>query len=104
MAFCSTRPCPIHPPISLTTPNSTLWLSGPEYAAVPGEAVSPSLEEFFDRTYRNSVIILAPDNSRLAGVRYQIRKILGWEAIESGDDMNLLTGTTESVTAPAQTG
>jgi hypothetical protein len=64
---------------------------GPEYAAVPGEAVSPSLEAFFDRTYRNSVIILAPDNSRLAGVRYQIRKILGWEAIESGDDMNLLT-------------
>ena len=70
---------------------------GPEYAAVPGEAVSPSLEEFFDRTYRNSVIILAPDNSRLAGVRYQIRKILGWEAIESGDDMNLLTGTQQAL-------
>ena len=66
-------------------------VAGPEYAAVPGEAVSPSLKAFFDRTYRNSVIILAPDNSRLAGVRYQIRKILGWEAIESGDDMNLLT-------------
>jgi hypothetical protein len=70
---------------------------GPEYAAVPGEAVSPSLEAFFDRTYRNSVIILAPDNSRLAGVRYQIRKILGWEAIESGDDMNLLTGTQQAL-------
>ncbi len=66
---------------------------GPEYAAVPGEAVSDSLKAFFDRTYRNSVIILAPDNLRLAGVRSQIRKILGWEAIESGDDMNLLTGT-----------
>jgi hypothetical protein len=70
---------------------------GPEYAAVPGEAVSDSLKAFFDRTYRNSVIILAPDNSRLAGVRYQIRKILGWEAIESGDDMNLLTGTQQAL-------
>ena len=65
----------------------------PEYAAVPGEAVSASLEAFFDRTYRNNVIILAPDNARLAGLRYRIRKILGWEGIESGDEMNLLSGT-----------
>ena len=70
---------------------------GPEYAAVPGEAVSDSLKAFFDRTYRNSVIILAPDNSRLTGGRYQIRKILGWESIESGDDMNLLTGTQQAL-------
>ena len=70
---------------------------GPEYAAVPGEAVSPSLEAFFDRTYRNSVIILAPETSSLTTLRSQIRKILGWEAIESGDDMNLLTGTQQAL-------
>ena len=63
----------------------------PEYAAVPGEAVSASLEAFFDRTYRNNVIILAPDNARLAGLRHRIRKILGWQGIESGDEMNLLS-------------
>ena len=69
----------------------------PEYAAVPGEAVSASLEAFFDRTYRNNVIILAPDNARLAGLRHRIRKILGWEGIESGDEMNLLSGTQEAL-------
>ena len=69
----------------------------PEYAAVPGEAVSASLEAFFDGTYRNNVIILAPDNARLAGLRHRIRKILGWEGIESGDEMNLLSGTQEAL-------
>ena len=63
----------------------------PEYTAVPGEVVSASLEAFFDRTYSNNVIILAPENSRLAGMRSRIRKILGWEGIESGDEVNLLS-------------
>ena len=62
-----------------------------EYAAVPGEDVSASLKAFFDRTYRNNVIILAPENSRLIGLRSRIRKILGWEGIESGDEVNLLS-------------
>ena len=64
---------------------------GPEYTAVPGENVSASLKAFFDRTYRNNVIMLAPENSRLAGLRRQIRKILGWQGIESGDEMSLLS-------------
>ena len=64
---------------------------GPDYSAVPGEAVSASLKAFFDRTYPNNVIILAPDNARLAGLRQRIRKILGWEGIESGDEVNLLS-------------
>ena len=64
---------------------------GPEYTAVPGRGVSASLEAFFDRTYRNNVIILAPNNARLAGLRHRIRKILGWQGIESGDDMSLLS-------------
>ena len=65
---------------------------GTDYSAVPGEDVSESLKTFFDRTYQNNVIILAPDNARLAGLRHRIRKILGWQGIESGDEMNLLSG------------
>ena len=64
---------------------------GPEFPAVPGEDVSASLEAFFERTYRNNVIILAPDNARLTELRHRIRKILGWEGIESGDEIDLLT-------------
>ena len=62
---------------------------GPEYTAVPGRGVSASLEAFFDRTYRNNVIMLAPENSWLAGLRHRIRKILGWQGIESGDEVSL---------------
>lgn len=66
---------------------------GTDCSAVPGETVSESLKAFFDRTYQNNVIILAPDNARLAGLRHRIRKILGWQGIESGDEINLLTET-----------
>lgn len=72
------------------TPELRFVIVGPEYTAVPGEDVSESLTAFFKRTYRNNVIILAPENSLLAGLRQRIRRILGWESIESGDDMNLL--------------
>ncbi len=64
---------------------------GPESPAVPGADVPPSLKPFFDRTYRNNIIMLAPDNARLAGLRQRIRKILGWAGIESGDEVNLLS-------------
>ena len=70
---------------------------GPEYPAVPGAGVSTSLKAFFDRTYSNNVIILAPENSRLAGMRSRIRKILGWEGIESGDEMSLLNTTQQDI-------
>ena len=66
-------------------------ITGPEYAAVPGEDVSPELKAFFERTYRNNVIILALENSLLAGLQQRIRRILGWQSIESGDDKNLLS-------------
>ena len=69
---------------------------GPEYSAVPGADISTLLHAFFDRTYPNNVIILAPDNTRLAGLHHRIRKILGWEGIESGDEINLLSPTQQA--------
>ncbi len=78
-------------------PDLHFVIVGPEYAAVPGDAVPASLKAFFDRTYRNNVIILAPESSRLTGLRYLIGRILGWSAIEGGDEMNLLTGTQQTV-------
>ena len=70
---------------------------GPEYPAVPGEDVSESLQAFFDRTYPNNIIILAPEHSRLTGLRSRIRKILGWQGIESSDEINLLTETQKTL-------
>lgn len=61
---------------------------GSELTAVPGEEVSKNLAAFFDRTYKNNVIILAPEKSLLVGLRQRIRRILGWENIESGDAIN----------------
>ena len=72
-------------------------IAGPEHAAVPGEEISPELKTFFQRTYRNNIIILAPETSLLIGLRQRIRKILGWQNIESGDDMNLLNGTQQAL-------
>ncbi len=79
------------------SPDLHFVVVGPDYPAVPGEGVSASFKAFFNRTYRNNVIILAPDNARLAGLRHRIRKILGWEGIESGDEMNLLSGTQKAL-------
>ncbi len=73
------------------TPELRFVIAGPEYAAVPGEEVRESLIAFFNRTYRNNVIVLAPENSLLIGLRLRIRRILGWQNIEnSDDDMNQL--------------
>ncbi len=73
------------------TPELRFAVAGPEYAAVPGEEVPESLTAFFNRTYRNNVIVLAPENSLLIGLRLRIRRILGWQNIEnSDDDMNQL--------------
>ena len=74
------------------TPELRFVIAGPEYATVPGEDGSPELKEFFQRTYRNNVILLAPENALLAGLRQRIRRILGWQSIiESEDEMSLLS-------------
>lgn len=81
-----------HSPADISdTPELHFVVAGPEGAAVPGENVSDALAAFFNRTYRNTVIVLAPENARLIGLRQRIRKILAWQNIESGDDMNLLS-------------
>lgn len=73
------------------TPDLHFVVARPEYTAVPGEEVPVSLKAFFDRTYRNHIIILAPDNSRLSGLAYQIRKIRAWQDIEGSEEVNLLS-------------
>ena len=74
------------------TPELRFVIAGPEYATVPGEDVSPELREFFQRTYRNNVILLAPENALLSGLRQRIHRILGWQSIiESEDEMSLLS-------------
>ena len=85
------HPLPNSPADIPDNPKLHFVIVGSEYPAVPGAIVPVSLKAFFDRTYRNNIIILAPDNARLAGLRQRIRKILGWEAIESGDEVNLLS-------------
>lgn len=71
-------------------PNFHFVIAGPEYTAMPGEEAPSSLKAFFNRTYPNNVIVLAPEYSRLTGLRTQIRKVLGWQRIEDGDQMDLL--------------
>ena len=74
------------------TPELHFVVAGPGWAAVPGENVSDALAAFFNRTYRNTVIVLAPENVRLIGLRQRIRRILGWQSIiESEDEMSLLS-------------
>ena len=62
----------------------------PEHTAVPGEDVSASLKAYFQRTYGNHILLLAPESSRLAGLRNSICNVLAWQAIESGDEMDSL--------------
>ena len=66
-------------------------IAAPDLTATAGEEVSDSLKSYFARTYKNHVIILAPDHARLAGVRHSIRNVLAWQAIENGDEMDSLS-------------
>ncbi len=79
------------------TPELRFVIADPEWTAVPGEEVPESLTAFFNRTYRNNVLVLAPENSLLIGLRQRIRKILGWQNIQNSDDINLLNPTQEAL-------
>ena len=72
---------------------------GPECALEPGKPLPAEVEAYFNeitgpqnpRTYRNNILALAPEVSRLAGLREQVRRWLGWERIERGETYKLLT-------------
>jgi hypothetical protein len=72
---------------------------GPECAVDPGKPLPKVVEDYFKftsgpknpRTYGNTLIALAPDRSKLAGLREQVRKFLGWRGIEGSDDYKLLS-------------
>lgn len=72
---------------------------GPECALEPGKPLPAQVEAYFDeitgpqnpRTYRNNLLALAPEISRLAGLREQVRRWLGWNRIKAGETFKLLT-------------
>lgn len=71
---------------------------GPECAVEPGRPLPQLVEDYFftksgpqdARDYPNSVVALAPDLARLAGLREQVRRHLGWAAVEQGEEKKLL--------------
>ncbi len=74
---------------------------GPECSVELGKPLPAPVEAYFNhvtgpenpRTYRNNVLALAPEVSRLAGLREQVRRYLGWARMEKPDVQKLLTDT-----------
>jgi hypothetical protein len=72
---------------------------GPECALEPGKPLPAEVEAYFNqitgsqnpRTYRNNLLALAPEVSRLAGLREQVRRWLGWNRIRGSETFKLLT-------------
>jgi hypothetical protein len=67
---------------------------GPECAVEPGKPLPPGVEAYFDqvtgpqnpRIYRNNLVALVPEAARLAGLREQVRRWLGWDRVERIDE------------------
>lgn len=80
------------------TPQLHFVVLGPECAVEPGRPVPRQVEDYFfttsgpqnARDYPNSVIALATDLARLAGLREQVRRFLGWTLVEQGEEKKLL--------------
>ena len=84
--------------ISPDTPDEFRFIiAGPEYAATPGELISTTLKPFFDRTYKNNIVILTPDKSALKVLRQRIQKIRAWQILETWDDMKDLSSTQKAL-------
>ena len=72
---------------------------GPECAVEPSKPLPGAVEAYFNqkaspddpRTLRNNLVALAPDISRLAGLREQVRRWLGWSRLEKPEHLKLLT-------------
>ncbi len=71
---------------------------GPECAVEPGKPLPAAVTAYFDqvtgpqnpRIYRNNVVALVPEASRLAGLREQVRRWLGWDRVEHVDEYHRL--------------
>ena len=85
------HPLPNSPADIPENPNLHFVIVHTDCEAMAGEEVSAALKAYFERTYGNHVILLAPDTSRLSGLRSSIRNVLAWEAIENGDEMDTLS-------------
>ena len=84
--------------ISPDTPDEFRFIiAGPEYAATPGESIPTILKPFFDRTYKNNIVILTPDKSALKVLRQRIQKIRAWQILETWDDMKDLSPTQKAL-------
>jgi hypothetical protein len=68
----------------------------PACAVTPGQPIPQAAEAYFNekagpRIYRNNILALAPESSRVAGLREQVRNWLGWERLEQPETYKLLT-------------
>ena len=72
---------------------------GPEHSARAGASAPDEVVAFFTtttgpknpRTYRNAVVALCPDSAKLAGLRVQVLRVLGWRKVEKGEEVKLLS-------------
>ena len=71
----------------------------PECAVEPGKPLPAAVEAYFNdktspqdpRIYRNNILALVPEISRVAGLREQVRRWLGWGRLEEPEVRKLLT-------------
>lgn len=68
----------------------------PACAVAPGQPIPQAAEAYFNekagpRIYRNNILALAPEASRVAGLREQVRNWLGWARLERPETHKLLT-------------
>lgn len=62
----------------------------PDLSLEPAEIPDP-IRAYFNtrtgpRTFRNSVVVLAPQRSLLEGLRNQVQRLMGWRAVAASDD------------------
>ncbi|MBI5479922.1 MAG: DEAD/DEAH box helicase [Deltaproteobacteria bacterium] len=81
------------------TPDLHFVVLPPECVVELGKPVPAAVEAYFNttsgpknpRTYRNAVVALAPDRAKLAGLRERVMRLLGWRAVEAGEEAKLLS-------------
>jgi len=52
--------------------------------------IPETIEEYFTRVYKNHIIALVPEKSKLNNLKYIIRDYLGWENLENSEEFKLL--------------